>query len=76
MNAVYKLSSEIMRGDFMFIANYSTTKNNLKSHCDQVSDNAEIMKAVKNAEYLDMIDRGIEQLSSGKGQQHELIEAD
>ncbi len=58
----------------MFIADYSTTKNNFKSCCDEISDNEEIMKAVKNAEYLDMIDRGIEQLSSGNGQQHELIE--
>ena len=35
-----------------------------------------IMKAARNAEYLDMIDRGIEQLKSGKGQRHELIEED
>lgn len=34
----------------------------------------ELMRAVRNAEYLGMIDRGIEQLSQGKGQQHELIE--
>ncbi len=34
------------------------------------------MKAAKNAEYLSMIDKGIEQLESGKGQQHELIEVD
>lgn len=34
----------------------------------------QIMKAARNAEYLSMIDRGIEQLESGKGQQHELIE--
>ena len=34
----------------------------------------QIMKAFQNAEYLAMIDRGIAQLSSGKGQQHELIE--
>ena len=36
----------------------------------------QIMKAARNAEYLAMIDRGISQLSSGKGQQHELIEVD
>ena len=36
----------------------------------------QIMKAARNAEYLSMIDRGIEQLESGKGQQHELIEVD
>ncbi|MCU6714346.1 type II toxin-antitoxin system prevent-host-death family antitoxin [Megasphaera butyrica] len=36
----------------------------------------ELMRAVHNAEYLGMIDRGIEQLSQGKGQQHELIEVD
>ena len=33
-------------------------------------------KAVKNAEYLSMLDRGIEQLAAGKGKQHELIEVD
>jgi antitoxin YefM len=33
-------------------------------------------KAARNAEYLTMIDRGIEQLSSGRGQQHDLIEVD
>lgn len=36
----------------------------------------ELMRAVRNAEYLGMINRGIEQLSQGKGQQHELIEVD
>ena len=36
----------------------------------------ELMRAVRNAEQLGMIDRGIEQLSQGKGQQHELIEVD
>ncbi len=36
----------------------------------------QIMKAARNAEYLSMIDRGIEQLEAGKGQQHELIGAD
>ncbi len=35
-----------------------------------------IMKAARNAEYLAGIDRSIEQLSSGRGQQHELIEVD
>lgn len=36
----------------------------------------QIMKAARNAEYLAMIDRGMEQLASGRGQQHELIEVD
>lgn len=36
----------------------------------------QITKAAQNAEYLAMIDRGIAQLSSGKGQQHELIEVE
>ena len=36
----------------------------------------QITKAARNAEYLSMIDRGIAQLSSGKGQQHELIEVE
>jgi antitoxin YefM len=36
----------------------------------------QIMKSAQNAEYLAMIDRSMEQLASGKGQQHELIEAD
>lgn len=34
----------------------------------------QLIKAAQNAEYLSMIDRGIRQLESGKGQQHELIE--
>lgn len=34
----------------------------------------QMIKEAQNAEYLAMIDRRIEQLSSGKGQQHELIE--
>lgn len=33
-----------------------------------------IMKAARNAEYLAMIDKAIEQLEQGKGQKHELIE--
>ena len=36
----------------------------------------QIMKAARNAEYLAMIDRGLQQLESGRGQQHELIEVD
>mgnify|MGYP004654461297 FL=1 len=35
-----------------------------------------IMKIVNNSEYLAMLDRSIEQLSSGKGQSHELIEVE
>ena len=31
-------------------------------------------KAARNAEYLAMLDRGIAQLESGNGQQHDLIE--
>lgn len=36
----------------------------------------QITKAAQNSEYLAMIDRGITQLSSGRGQQHELIEVE
>ena len=36
----------------------------------------QMAKASRNAEYLAMIDRAIEQLSSGKGQKHELIEVE
>lgn len=36
----------------------------------------QMVKAAHNAEYLAMLDRAIEQLSNGKGQQHELIEVD
>ena len=82
----------------MLAVNYSTIRNNLKTYCDEATDNNEtvivtrkdeknvvilslekynqIMKAARNAEYLAMIDRGIAQLSSGKGQQHELIEVE
>lgn len=77
---------------------YSTIRNNLKTYCDEATDNNEtvivtrkdeknvvilslekynqMMKAARNAEYLAMLDRGIAQLSAGKGQQHELIEVD
>ncbi len=80
----------------MLAVNYSTIRNNLKTYCDEATENGEtvivtrkdeknvvilslekynqIMKAVRNAEYLAMIDRGLQQLESGKGQQHELIE--
>ncbi len=82
----------------MLAVNYSTIRSNLKSYCDEATDNGEtiivtrkeeknvvilslekynqLMKAAQNAEYLSMIDRGIEQLASGRGQQHELIEVD
>ena len=36
----------------------------------------QIMKAAHNAEYLAIIDRSMDQLSSGNGKQHELIEVD
>lgn len=36
----------------------------------------QMAKAAHNAEYLAMLDRGIAQLESGKGQQHELIEVE
>ena len=36
----------------------------------------QIMKAAHNAEYLAMIDRSMDQLSSGNGKKHELIEVD
>lgn len=35
-----------------------------------------IMKEVRNAQYLSKIDRGFEQIRSGRGQVHELIEVD
>ena len=36
----------------------------------------QLMKSIRNAEYLTMIDQGIEQLSAGLGQEHELIECE
>lgn len=53
----------------MLAVNYSTIRNNLKAYCDEATDRDE-------TEYLAMIDRGIAQLSSGKGQKHELIEVE
>ncbi|MDR2903039.1 MAG: type II toxin-antitoxin system prevent-host-death family antitoxin [Clostridiales bacterium] len=35
-----------------------------------------LIKAAKNAAYLDMIDRSMEQLTEGQGTVHELIEVD
>ena len=82
----------------MLAVNYSTIRNNLKSYCDQATDNNEtvivtrkneknivimsleqynsIMKSARNNEYLAKIDRGIEQLSKGRGTKHDLIEAE
>lgn len=82
----------------MLAVNYSTIRNNLKTYCDRVVDENEIviitrkeeknvvlvslndynkmMRIIRNAEYLGKIDRGIEQISSGRGQIHELIEVD
>lgn len=37
-------------------------------------DYEEMLKAKRNAEYLEKIDRGIAQLEAGKGQRHDLIE--
>ncbi len=36
----------------------------------------QIMKAMRNSEYLSKLDRSIDQLEAGRGQQHELIEVD
>lgn len=36
----------------------------------------QLERAARNNEYLAMIDRGIAQLEAGRGQEHELIEAD
>ena len=36
----------------------------------------QMQKAMRNAEYLAMIDQSITQLEGGRGQSHELIEAD
>ena len=35
-----------------------------------------MIKVIKNANYLDMIDRSMEQLAKGEGKIHELIEVD
>ena len=34
----------------------------------------EMMKAIRNADYLSKIDRSFQQLEAGQGQQHELVE--
>lgn len=36
----------------------------------------EIMKALRNAEYLAKIDRAFQQLEAGQGQPHELVEVE
>ncbi len=57
----------------MLAVNYSTIRNNLKSYCDQATDNNEtVIVTRKNEKNI----RGIEQLSSGGGSAHELIEVD
>lgn len=72
----------------MLAANYSTVRSNLKSYCDEATENHEtiivtrkgeknivimsleeyneVMRAVKNAEYLEKIDKSIEQIEKGK----------
>jgi antitoxin YefM len=35
-----------------------------------------LIKAAKNAAYLDMLDRSMEQIARGEGKAHELIEVD
>ena len=48
-------------------------KNVVLMSLEQYND---MMKALKNAEYLAKIDRAFQQLESGQGQKHELIEVD
>ncbi len=36
----------------------------------------QMVKASRNAEYISMIDRSIDQLEAGRGQHHELIEVE
>ncbi|MCC8080771.1 MAG: type II toxin-antitoxin system Phd/YefM family antitoxin [Lachnospiraceae bacterium] len=36
----------------------------------------QMVKASRNAEYISMIDRSIDQLETGRGQHHELIEVE
>ena len=68
----------------MLAVNYTTMRNNLKEYCDKATDNGETIisleqynkmeKELRNAKYLAKIDRAFDQLYSGKGQVHELIE--
>jgi antitoxin YefM len=48
-------------------------KNVVLMSLEQYND---MMKALKNAEYLAKIDRAFQQLEAGQGQKHELIEVD
>lgn len=38
--------------------------------------NNDMAKAARNAEYLEMLDRAMEQLAQGRGQVHEIIEVE
>lgn len=63
----------------MLAVNYSTIRNKLKTYCDEATDNNEtiiVTRKEKNAEYLAMLNRSLNQLEAGKGQKHELIEVD
>lgn len=63
----------------MLAVNYSTIRNKLKTYCDEATDNNEtiiVTRKEKNAEYLAMLNRSLNQLETGKGQKHELIEVD
>lgn len=63
----------------MLAVNYSTIRNKLKTYCDEATDNNEtiiVTRKEKNAEYLAMLNRSLNQLEASKGQKHELIEVD
>ena len=49
-------------------------KKKCKVNVERLSKQEE--KAARNTEYFAVVDRGIAQLSAGKGQEHELLEGD
>ncbi|MBQ8979299.1 MAG: type II toxin-antitoxin system Phd/YefM family antitoxin [Oscillospiraceae bacterium] len=53
-----------------------TRKNDKNVVVISLEDYNQIMKAIRNHEYLTMIDTSIAQLEAGQGHVHELIEAD
>ena len=72
----------------MLAVNYSTIRNKLKNYCDEATDNNQTIivtrKAEKNVVILSLekynrlmkIVQNAEYLEAGKGQKHDLIEAD
>ena len=53
-----------------------TRKGNKNVMIISLDDYNEMEKKIRNAKYIDKIDRGFDQIKAGKGKYHDLIEVD